>query len=107
MPRFRAVRHVARTIGILALLIWAVVTVVNLIDKWGPEIPPFQKEYEVGLVVASLKKTDVQWLKKFPDWSPRIYVVDDDKRRDVPVNKGHEAMVYLTYEEPYLFCSRE
>lgn len=94
---FRGIKHTARTICISSLLIWAVVTVVNLIDKWGPHIPPYEKEYDVGLVVASLKKTDVTWLNKFPDWSPQIYVVDNDVRKDVPINKGHEAMVYLTY----------
>jgi hypothetical protein len=98
MPLLRGIRHAARTGCTLALLIWGFVTVINLIDEFGPNISPFQKEYEVSLVVASLKKTDVRWLKRFPDWHPQIYVVDDEERKDVPLNKGHEAMVYLTYE---------
>lgn len=54
-----------------------------------------------ALVVATTESEDVSWLRNnFPmlGWSVEAYVVDnDDARLRVPVNKGNEAMVYLTY----------
>lgn len=58
-------------------------------------IPPtFRKE----LVVASLRDDDTSWLQKnLPDWKANIYVVNNKAAPlTVPVNKGREAMVYLT-----------
>ncbi|KAF7541460.1 hypothetical protein G7054_g521 [Neopestalotiopsis clavispora] len=54
---------------------------------------------DVEIVVASLKKEDTSWLSThLPEWKANIYVVDDSKAHlTVPINKGHEAMVYLTY----------
>lgn len=51
------------------------------------------------LVVARLKKADTSWIdKELPDVPTAIYVVDDPSAElTVPKNKGHEAMVYLTY----------
>ncbi|ETS73832.1 hypothetical protein PFICI_14778 [Pestalotiopsis fici W106-1] len=53
----------------------------------------------VEIVVASTKKENTKWLSTYlPEWKTNIYVVDDSKASlTVPVNKGHEAMVYLTY----------
>jgi len=53
---------------------------------------------QVGLVVASIKKEDTRWtLKLFPKWKIYRYIVDDASAEyGVPVNKGHEAMPYLT-----------
>ena len=55
-------------------------------------------KYEAALVVASRVKDNTAWLQgKFPAWKKSIYVVDDPKASlTVPVNKGREAMVYLT-----------
>lgn len=56
-------------------------------------------EYDVELVVASLKQQSTSWyLKYFPDWKSNIYIVDEAASPlTVPRNKGNEAMVYLTY----------
>ncbi|KAH9884855.1 hypothetical protein F4778DRAFT_522544 [Xylariomycetidae sp. FL2044] len=55
---------------------------------------------DVELVVASTTDDDTSWLRKFlPDWPAKIYVTDKPRggRLAVPVNKGREAMVYLSY----------
>ena len=51
------------------------------------------------LVVARQLSEDVSWIQaKLPDVKTAIYVVDDPNAElPVPANKGHEAMVYLTY----------
>jgi hypothetical protein len=54
------------------------------------------------LVVASTADQDTEWvnteLGDDPSLATRIYVVDNTSSRySVPVNKGHEAMVYLTH----------
>ncbi|EED15904.1 conserved hypothetical protein [Talaromyces stipitatus ATCC 10500] len=56
-------------------------------------------DYDVELVVASLKEQNTSWYSTyFPDWKSNIYIVDDSTAPlTVPQNKGHEAMVYLTY----------
>jgi hypothetical protein len=53
----------------------------------------------VELVIASMKKENITWLHEYlPDWKKNIYVVDDQwAELTVPVNKGREAMVFLTY----------
>lgn len=57
------------------------------------------QHYEAALVVASQTKDNTTWLREgFTGWRKEIYVVDDATARlTVPVNKGREAMVYLTY----------
>ena len=52
----------------------------------------------VELVVASIRSDDVSWLQKYlPQWKANIYVVDDKSAPlTTPLNKGREAMVYLT-----------
>lgn len=53
---------------------------------------------DVEMVVASMKKENVTWLDDFLlDWKKNIYVVDDPTAPlTVDVNKGREAMVFLT-----------
>jgi len=54
---------------------------------------------ETEMVVASMKKENTTWLQSaVPEWKKNIYVVDDPRAQlTVPVNKGREAMVFLTY----------
>jgi Protein of unknown function (DUF3431) len=55
------------------------------------------KKDQVAFVVASVKKDDTSWIAAFPEWSHHIYFIDDFYAYlRVPVNKGREAMVYLT-----------
>ncbi|MCJ1305876.1 hypothetical protein MMC08_008693 [Hypocenomyce scalaris] len=51
------------------------------------------------LVVASLKGDDVSWLyDNITEWTKNIYVVNDPSAKlTVPINKGRESMVYLTF----------
>lgn len=61
--------------------------------------PSTQPAQTVELVVSSLKKENASWYPTyFPHWTSNVYVVDDPAAPlTVPQNKGHEAMVYLTY----------
>jgi hypothetical protein len=64
-----------------------------------PEVvPPEEKE----LVVASLAGDDTSWLHEFfGAWRKNIYVVNDPAAPlTVAVNKGREAMPFLTYVLP-------
>lgn len=60
---------------------------------------------ERAFVVASQEKDDVAWLYDyFPDWTKYRYIVDNPKAElRVPINKGRESMVYLTYVK-HLTC---
>lgn len=52
------------------------------------------------VVVASRSQESTDWVKEdLPDWGHAIYIVDSPSPTNltVPVNKGNEAMVYLTY----------
>lgn len=51
------------------------------------------------LVMGRLKEEDISWVEEeLPTLQTAIYVVDDDPTAlRIPKNKGHEAMVYLTY----------
>ena len=53
------------------------------------------------LVMGKLKEDDISWIgEELPGLNTSIYVVDDDDPNNplrIPKNKGHEAMVYLTY----------
>lgn len=57
------------------------------------------KKPAVEVVMASMKYENTSWVQTYlPDWSHRIYHVDDPTSPlTVKVNKGHEAMVYLTH----------
>jgi hypothetical protein len=61
------------------------------------------KRPDVELVVAKMKREDTSWIGKYlPDWQHNTYVVDDPKAElTVSVNKGREAMVYLTSVFPH------
>lgn len=52
----------------------------------------------VEMVVASMLSENVTWLDNYlVDWKKNIYVVDDPMAKfTVPMNKGREAMVFLT-----------
>jgi hypothetical protein len=52
-----------------------------------------------AFVVASVVREDPTWLlAHFSDWDVRRYVVDNQTADlTVPINKGREAMVYLTW----------
>ncbi|KAI9792347.1 MAG: hypothetical protein M1833_001118 [Piccolia ochrophora] len=54
---------------------------------------------EKAIVTASLRSDNTTWLyEHLPDWRKHVYVVDDPHANlTVPVNKGREAMAYLTY----------
>lgn len=56
-------------------------------------------EDDVEMVVASMTSENVTWLDNYLlDWKKNIYVVNDRKAsHTVPVNKGREAMVFLTF----------
>lgn len=55
---------------------------------------------DVEMVVASMNSENTTWLDQYLlDWKKNIYVVDDETARfTVPINKGREAMVFLTYD---------
>ncbi|KAI9845306.1 MAG: hypothetical protein M1837_004928 [Sclerophora amabilis] len=60
-------------------------------------IDPSPKEF----VVASQAKDSTRWIDEASaggQWNSSVYTVDDESAPlQVPRNKGHEAMVYLTY----------
>ena len=64
-----------------------------------PKPPPVS--YSRTLVIGRLSDEDVSWLSgTSPDLNTAIYVVDQDDLSSefrIPRNKGHEAMVYLSY----------
>lgn len=68
----------------------------------GPIKPPGEP-YSQSLVMAKLREEDISWLhNRFPDANTTIYTVDDDPEKlQIPKNKGHESMVYLTYMIDY------
>lgn len=55
----------------------------------------------VALVVAAITADDTTWVGAFSDWTRHIYVADDPNSNPlIPLNKGREATVYLTYVLP-------
>lgn len=52
-----------------------------------------------ALIVASTRSSNLTWLSSVPKhWTPYVYTADDPSAQlTVPVNKGNEAMVILTY----------
>ncbi|KAF2015062.1 hypothetical protein BU24DRAFT_349002 [Aaosphaeria arxii CBS 175.79] len=56
-------------------------------------------ERRTAVVVASQRSENATWLDEyFPQWEKNIYAVDDPTAKlTVPVNKGRESMVYLTF----------
>lgn len=66
-------------------------------DRFVPDPVPAEKE----LVLAAMQASNMSWVEEhLSDWQVNIYRADA-KHKDVglkvPVNKGNEAMVYLTY----------
>lgn len=64
-----------------------------------PKTPSHPAEIEKIVVVASQKEDDTSWLQqRLPSWPVARYIVDDEYAEfQVPINKGKEAMVYLTF----------
>lgn len=60
-------------------------------------IKPVYKDKE--LIFAATSMSDMSWVtEELPTWSANIYRTDaEDAVLPVPVNKGNEAMVYLTF----------
>ncbi|KAL9112895.1 MAG: hypothetical protein Q9227_002972 [Pyrenula ochraceoflavens] len=63
------------------------------------QYPLLNDTYSRVLVMGHKKNDDVSWVHdNLPDLDKMFYVVDDPNAENtVPANKGHEAMVYLTY----------
>lgn len=63
---------------------------------------PSKNAYTQTLVIAKLKEDDALWAdqlaQELPHLTSAIYTIDDSNASlTVPMNKGHEVMVYLTY----------
>ncbi|KAI5304114.1 hypothetical protein KEM56_006840 [Ascosphaera pollenicola] len=63
------------------------------------KIRPPGSNYTRTLVIARTKEENTDWIAQaLPDLHTAIYVANDDQSPlHPPVNKGHEAMIYLTY----------
>lgn len=80
---------------------------VSLIFRWvnRPSSPkkPIDPHPHLSksLVIASTTNSDLSWLPSAllsSHWTPNVYTTDNSSAPlTVPVNKGNEAMVYLTY----------
>jgi hypothetical protein len=62
-----------------------------------PKAPPY--EYSRTLVIGKLSDEDISWIaRELPGLNTSIYHVDaPPSELQIPKNKGHDAMVYLTY----------
>jgi hypothetical protein len=70
-------------------------------------VKPTGENYTRILVMGRLATEDISWVgRELPDLATKIYTVDNIPSRNasssaddgaIPANKGHEAMVYLTY----------
>lgn len=111
-------RNVRQRLNIIAAFIVAVILLVIFRDSVFPSptrVPAAQElkvdgeeaeaieqqkpgENDVEMVIASMKRENVSWLNDYLlDWKKNIYVVDDPEAElTVRVNKGREAMVFLT-----------
>ncbi|CAG8287734.1 unnamed protein product [Penicillium salamii] len=50
------------------------------------------------LVFAAMEASNMSWVEEhLPEWTANIYRADASQGLTVPINKGNEAMVYLTY----------
>ena len=73
-------------------------TVVSpLLPRGVSTFPP--DDFTKHLVLMTTSKSDIRWLKTLPPTSglDQIIYHADGPLMDVPVNKGNEAMAYLTY----------
>jgi hypothetical protein len=111
-------RRFRRPIFLLALFILSIYSLINFSKRFlGP--PAAHKAYhpswregnhprrlgkddaeEKELVVASLEGDETAWLDVYFDtWRKNVYVVDNASAPlTVPVNKGREALPFLTYD---------
>lgn len=71
---------------------------------FNPGVPkPTGQSYSRILVMGRLGSEDISWVaRELPDLPTKIYRVDEvpsnnNASSGLPTNKGHEAMVYLTY----------
>lgn len=66
-----------------------------------PNTPPNYLPRKDELVLAAMRDSDMSWVQKnLPGWHANIYRVDahpDEASLTVPMNKGREAMPFLTY----------
>ncbi|KAI0382388.1 hypothetical protein F5Y04DRAFT_279678 [Hypomontagnella monticulosa] len=64
-----------------------------------PTEDALMRDSKTQIVVASTRSEETSWVYwYFQHWDPQVYVTDDPSAPlVVPRNKGHEAMVYLTY----------
>jgi hypothetical protein len=83
---------------ILILLLCSWLFVLHFHIQWD-SFSLTAKEPPVEVVVASLSHEDTLWFHRYlPGWARSIYVVDNPSARlTVPLNKGREAMVYLSH----------
>jgi hypothetical protein len=75
--------------------------VINDDDPFAPDpVQPAAKPTAKELVFAAMEASNMSWVEEhLSDWRTNIYRADA-KGQDaltVPINKGNEAMVYLTY----------
>lgn len=75
-------------------------------QKTHDDAPKIIRSQEKELVVASMAGDDTSWLDEYFDtWTKNIYVVNNASAPlTVAVNKGREAMPFLTCEDP--ICHR-
>lgn len=86
---------------------WLILGLASLLAMaiWTFSLPqayrllPLRTQHEVTLLVSSMDADDTGWLNDYrPEWDKKIYVTDNHSAPlTVPINKGREAMVYLTY----------
>ena len=89
------------TLVLLLFCVWFLVLIPFLSRHGGLSFRPQRpnRAPPIELVVASTKHENTTWVHQhLPEWSRKVYVVDDPQNAlTVPVNKGREAMVFLTY----------
>lgn len=66
------------------------------------QVKPAGEPYTRGIVIGRLSSENTTWLDQYmltdKELIPYLYIVDDlSAPLHTPMNKGHEAMVYLTY----------
>ncbi|RDL33835.1 uncharacterized protein BP5553_08203 [Venustampulla echinocandica] len=80
--------------------------VISILLRWTDDskdrkLPNPHPHLSRSLVVASTTSSNLTWLAPAlakSHWTPKVYVTDSaNTPLTVPVNKGNEAMTYLTY----------
>jgi hypothetical protein len=97
MPRCFSPRNAVIAINIVLLTALFLHLKYQLWDKPAPTLATPKRR--TAVVVASQKSENATWLAEyFPHWEQKIYRVDEPTAKlSVPMNKGRESMVYLTY----------